>query len=81
LFHPFSFTQVSFERKGRLVPPNPMSKGAETLIVNSQQVLPLAKVAVEAHALGDPKRRDDASLDLLAALSGSFEVRRSSLRD
>jgi hypothetical protein len=50
-------------------------------IANPEQVLPLVIVAFEAHALGDPKRRDDASLDLLAALSGSFEVRRSSLRD
>jgi hypothetical protein len=50
LFHPFSFTYVSF---GRKAPPNPMSKGAETLIANSKQVPPLAKVALEAHALGD----------------------------
>ena len=33
-----------------------------------QQVLPLAIVAFEAHALGDLKTRDDASLDLLASL-------------
>jgi hypothetical protein len=48
---------------------------------NPHQKFPLAKVALETQALGDLKRRDDASLDLLAALSGSFEVRRSSLRD
>jgi hypothetical protein len=58
-----------------------MSKGAETLIADSQQLLPLAIVALKAHALGDPEARNDAPLDLLAALSGSFEVRRSSLRD
>ena len=50
-------------------------------ITDPQQILPLAKLALEAHALGDAEARDDAPLDLLAALSGSFEVRRSSLRD
>jgi len=34
--------------------------------------LPLAKFAVEAHALRDLKRRDDAPLDLFARLPGSF---------
>ena len=35
-------------------------------------VLPLAKIALEAHALGYPEARDDAPLDLLAGLFGSF---------
>jgi hypothetical protein len=35
-------------------------------------VLPLAKVALEADALGDLKRRYDATLDLLAALSDAL---------
>jgi hypothetical protein len=41
-------------------------------VVNPQQVLPLAKVTLEAHALGDLEARDDTSLDLLAGLAGSF---------
>jgi hypothetical protein len=50
-------------------------------IANSQQVLPLAKVALEAHAFGDLKRRDDTSLDLLPALSGHPRSRsRTALR-
>ena len=44
--------------------------GLERPIVNPQQALPLAKFALEPHALGHPKCRDDAALDLLAALSG-----------
>ena len=44
--------------------------GLERPIVNPQQALPLAKFALESHALGHPKCRDDAALDLLAALSG-----------
>jgi hypothetical protein len=32
----------------------------------------LAKIALEAHILGDPEIWDHAPLDLLAALSGSF---------
>jgi hypothetical protein len=39
---------------------------------NAQQVLPLAKVALEAHAFGDLEGRDQATLDLLAALSGTL---------
>jgi hypothetical protein len=39
-------------------------------IANPEQVLPLAEVTPEAKAL--LKRRDDASLDLLSALSGSL---------
>jgi hypothetical protein len=46
-------------------------KGCGNLIANSKQVPPLAKVALEAHALSDPKRRDHASFDLLAGLSGT----------
>jgi hypothetical protein len=37
-----------------------------------QKVFPLAKFAVEARALGDLECRDDAPVDLLAGLSGSF---------
>jgi hypothetical protein len=33
-------------------------------------VLPLPEFALEAHALGDLKRRDDTPLNLLAGLSG-----------
>jgi hypothetical protein len=39
-------------------------------IVNPQQVFPLARIALEAHAFGNLKGRDEAPLDLLAALSG-----------
>jgi hypothetical protein len=35
-------------------------------------VLPLAKIALKAHALGDLEARDDSPLDLLAGLSGCF---------
>jgi hypothetical protein len=44
-------------------------------------MLPLGKFSLKAHALGDLKRRDDAPLDLLAGLSGSFARSRYSLRD
>jgi len=37
-------------------------------ISNPQKALPLAKVALEGHALGYPEGRDDAPLDLLASL-------------
>jgi hypothetical protein len=33
-------------------------------IANSQQVLPLAKVAFEPHAFGNPKGREQPTLDL-----------------
>jgi CDGSH-type Zn-finger protein len=36
-------------------------------IADSEQVLPLAKFALEAHALGNPDGRDDTPLDLLTA--------------
>ena len=39
-------------------------------ITNPQQLLPLAKVALETKALGDSKARNDASLDLLARCNG-----------
>jgi hypothetical protein len=42
------------------------------LISNPQQVFPLAKFSLKAHALGDVEARDDARLDLLAGLSGGF---------
>jgi hypothetical protein len=38
---------------------------------DSQQILPLPKIALEAHAFGDLKSRDDTSLDVLAALSST----------
>ena len=41
-------------------------------ISDSHQVLPLAKLALKAHACRNPETRDDAPLDLLARLSGSF---------
>jgi hypothetical protein len=41
-------------------------------LANSQQVLPLAKLAFEPHALGDLKGRDDAALDLFPTLSGAL---------
>jgi hypothetical protein len=41
-------------------------------ISDPQQVFPLAKVALEAHALGDLKCRDDAALDLLSTLACPF---------
>jgi hypothetical protein len=40
-------------------------------ISDPQQVFPLLKVALEAHAFGDLKGRDDARLDLLAGLPGA----------
>jgi hypothetical protein len=43
--------------------------GSKISFANSQQVLPLAKFARKAHALGDLEGRDDVSLDLLASLS------------
>jgi hypothetical protein len=41
-------------------------------IANPQQVFPLAKVALEAHALRDLEGGDDAALDWLAALSSAL---------
>jgi hypothetical protein len=38
-------------------------------IADTQQVLPLPKVALETHALGNLKRRYDASLDVLGSLA------------
>jgi len=38
-------------------------------ISDPQEVLPLAKLALEAHALGDLECRDHAPLDLLAGLA------------
>jgi hypothetical protein len=40
------------------------------LIANPQQVLPLAIVAFEAQALGNPKGRDQTSFDLLSTFTG-----------
>ena len=47
-----------------------VAKLEEFSIANPQQVLPLAKVTFETHAFGNLKCRDDATLNLLAALSG-----------
>jgi hypothetical protein len=44
-----------------------MNGGPQFSIANAQQVFPLAKLALESHALGDSKRRDEAALDLLAS--------------
>jgi hypothetical protein len=41
-------------------------------ISDPQQLLPLPKVAFEAHAFGNLESRDDASLDLLPAFSRSI---------
>jgi hypothetical protein len=37
-------------------------------------MFPLPKVALEAHALGHPKGRDQTSLDLLAAFSRAIAI-------
>ena len=42
------------------------------LNLRSAVVLPLAKFALKAHALGDPEACDDAPLDSLAGLPGSL---------
>jgi hypothetical protein len=44
-----------------------MNGGPQFSIANAQQVFLLAKLALESHALGDSKRRDEAALDLLAS--------------
>ena len=44
------------------------------LITNPQKFLPLADVSLESHALGNPTGRDQAALDLLAALSGVIAI-------
>ena len=41
-------------------------------IAHPQQLLPLPKVALEAHALRDPEARDDIPLDLFPGLPGGF---------
>jgi hypothetical protein len=43
-------------------------------IPNPQKFLPLANVPLEAQALGHAKGRDQAPLDLLAALSGVIAI-------
>ena len=50
----------------------PPSIGMIASIADPQQFLPLSKVALEAHALGDSKRYNHAPLDLPAGLSGSL---------
>ena len=49
-----------------------MTTGIASRIPQPQQVLPLAKFALKAHAFGDLEGRDDAAVDLLAGLSGGF---------
>jgi hypothetical protein len=46
--------------------------GKSCSISDLQQVLPLAKFTLKAHAFCNLEARDDTSLDLLARLSGSF---------
>jgi hypothetical protein len=48
--------------------------GALFSIADPQKFLPLAIVAFEPHAFGNPKGRDQASLNLLAALSGVIAI-------
>jgi hypothetical protein len=48
------------------------NRNSEPLFANPQQVLPLAKVTLEAHALGDLEARDDTPLDLLTGLPGAL---------
>ena len=45
-------------------------EGVKGSIANPQQVPPLAKVVLKAHALRDPEACDDTPLDLLAGLRG-----------
>jgi hypothetical protein len=42
------------------------------LFANPQKVLPLAKFALKSHALRNLECRNDAPLDLLAGLPGTF---------
>jgi hypothetical protein len=46
--------------------------GETLLFADAQQVLPPAEFAFEPHALGDLKRRYNAALELLPALSGAL---------
>jgi hypothetical protein len=48
------------------------ARGKPRSISDPQEALPLAKLTLKAHALGDLECRDDTPLDLLAGLSGSF---------
>src|SRR4029077_73402 len=41
-------------------------------ITDPQEVLPLSKVALEAHACDNPEARDDAPLNFLAGLASGF---------
>ena len=49
-----------------------LSKGSPKSISNPEQVLPVAKLPLEAHALGDLKARDDAPLDFACRTSRLF---------
>ena len=55
--------------------------GENRSISDPQEALPLAKVALKAHAFGDLEYRDDTPLDLLAGLSGGFARSPISLRN
>jgi hypothetical protein len=50
----------------------PFHSSAFPSIADPQQVLPLAKVTLEAKTLGNLESRDQTAFDLLAALSGTF---------
>jgi hypothetical protein len=63
---------IQVNRKGRSPAQN---SGPQLSIANSQQGFPLAKLTLEAHALGNLKRRDHATLDLLSTLSGALASR------
>jgi hypothetical protein len=49
-----------------------LSKSSTVLFADPEQVLPLAKIALKAHALGNQEACDDTPLNLLSGLSGSF---------
>ena len=48
------------------------SRSGADLFTIPQQVLPLTEIALKAHAFPNAEARNDAPLDLLAGLSGSF---------
>ena len=58
---------IQVNRKGRSPAQN---SGPQLSIANSQQVFPLAKLTLEAHALGDLGARDDTPLDSPAGPPG-----------
>jgi hypothetical protein len=63
---------VSAHKDCKCCSPRPVccaNSGPQFSIANAQKVLPLPKFALETHALGDLKCRDDATVDLFAALA------------